>query len=103
MPLVTFYFQMHQPFRLHPGGETFFWEDNNRNIFQKVSNKCYLPATWMFKELVEKHPHFKLSLGMTGTFLEQAELYQPQVIRALQALYDAGQQHNQVEFLEETY
>jgi len=103
MPLVTFYFQMHQPFRLHPGGDTLFWEDNNRNIFQKVSHKCYLPATWMFKELVEKYPHFKLTLSMSGTFLEQAELYQPEVIKNLQALYDAGRQNNQVEFLEETY
>jgi alpha-amylase/alpha-mannosidase (GH57 family) len=40
---------------------------------------------------------------MSGTFLEQASLYQPEVIRALQELLDAGRQNRQVEYLEETY
>jgi glycogen synthase len=103
MPLVTFYFQLHQPFRLHPEREKFLWDDRNRDIFIKVSEKCYLPATAMFTELVSSYPEFKITLGMSGTFLEQAELYQPSVIRALQDLIAAGKNHNQVECLDETY
>jgi len=103
MPLATFYFQLHQPLRLHPERDKFLWDEKNRDVFLKVSEKCYLPATVMFTELISNYPEFKITLSMTGTFLEQAELYQPAVIRALQELYAAGMEYNQVEFLNETY
>lgn len=103
MPLVTFYFQLHQPFRLHPDKPGATWEDMNKTIFNKVANRCYLPATQMLIELVQDYPQFKICMGMSGTFLEQAEHYRPEVILFLQQLLDAGKAHNQVEFLEETY
>lgn len=103
MPLVTFYFQLHQPFRLHPDRDKFLWSKMNREIFLKVSEKCYLPATRMFTELIERNESFKITLSMSGVFLEQAEHYQPKVIRALQDLLDAGRERNQVEYLDETY
>ena len=103
MPLATFYFQLHQPFRLHPDRDKFLWEEKNRAIFLKVAEKCYLPATRMFTDLIAAYPSFKITLGMSGTFLEQAELYQPEVIQALQALLDAGEKNDQVEYLDETY
>jgi glycogen synthase len=103
MPLATFYFQLHQPFRLHPDRGKFLWDEKNRDIFLKVAEKCYLPATRMFTELIAAYPSFKIALSMSGTFLEQAELYQPDVIRALQDLLDAGEKNGQVEYLDETY
>ena len=103
MALAIFYFQLHQPFRLHPDRDKFLWEHNNREIFEKVSEKNYIPATKMFTELVADNPAFKITLSMSGTFLEQAQLYKPEVIRCLQKLLDAGKKKNQVEFLEETY
>lgn len=103
MPLVTFYFQLHQPFRLHPDRDKFLWEEKNRSIFLKVAEKCYLPATRMFTEMISAYPAFKMSLGMSGTFLEQAELYEPAVIHALQGLLAAAKTNNQVELLDETY
>jgi glycogen synthase/predicted glycosyl hydrolase (DUF1957 family) len=103
MPLVTIYFQLHQPFRLHPDRDKFLWERRNRQIFLKVAEKCYLPATRMFTELVSKHPDFKVSFSLSGTFLEQAELYRPEVVKALQELLDAGRKRQQVELLDETY
>jgi glycogen synthase len=103
MPLATFYFQLHQPFRLHPDRGKFLWEEKNRAIFLKVAEKCYLPATRMFTELIASHPSFKITLGMSGTFLEQAELYQPEVIQTLRELLDAGEKNDQVEYLDETY
>jgi glycogen synthase len=58
----------------------------------------------MFGELVGNHKGFKITLGMSGTFLEQAEEYAPEVIVALQRLYDAGNNEcRQVEYLDETY
>jgi glycogen synthase len=103
MPLVTFYFQMHQPFRLHPDRDKFFWEDRNRDVFLKVADKCYLPAVRMFTELITEYPSFKIALGLSGTFLEQAELYNHDVIKALQELFAAGRKGRQVECLDETY
>jgi len=103
MPLVTFYFQLHQPFRLHPDRDKFLWNQVNKEIFLKVAEKCYLPATRMFTELIAKNKGFKITLSMSGVLLEQAELYRPEVIRALQDLLDAGREHNQVEYLDETY
>jgi len=103
MPIATFYFQLHQPFRLHPGRDKFLWDEKNREIFEKVSEKNYLPATRMFTELIGDNPGFKITFSMSGTFLEQAQMYKPEVIRCLQELLDAGKHSNQVEFLEETY
>ncbi|MBN1663059.1 MAG: glycogen/starch synthase [Deltaproteobacteria bacterium] len=103
MPLVTFYFQLHQPFRLHPERDKFLWDEVNRDVFIKVAEKCYLPATYMFAEALAKYPEFKITLSMSGTFLEQAERYKPEVIKALQELVDAGEENKQVEFLDETY
>jgi len=103
MPLATFYFQLHQPFRLNPDTENFLWEERNCEIFKKVSMKNYLPATEMFTELIRNNPRFKITFSMSGTFLEQAQLYQPEVIAALQKLFDTGKANAQVEYLEETY
>lgn len=103
MPLVTFYFQLHQPFRLHPDRDKFLWDKQNRSIFLKVSEKCYLPATRMFTELIAAHSSFKITLGLSGTFLKQAEIYQPDLIRGLCDLLDAGAQNRQVELLDETF
>ncbi len=105
MPILTLYFQLHQPFRLHPHRDEFLWEEINREVFVKVASKCYLPAISMFRELISVHKNFKITLSMSGTFLEQAELYQPDVITELQRLLDAGQKRKrkQVEYLDETY
>jgi len=103
MPLVTFYFQLHQPFRLHPDREKFLWEEENRSVFLKVAEKCYLPATAMFVELITSHPSFKITLGLSGTFLMQAEIYKPELLTLLRSLYAAGEKNRQVEYLDETY
>jgi glycogen synthase len=103
MPLLTLYFQLHQPFRLHPDRDKFLWDEKNREIFLKVADKCYLPAVNLFIDLIRRHPAFKVTFSMSGTFLEQAELYEPEVIKTLRRLREAGEEKNQVEFLDETY
>jgi glycogen synthase len=103
MPIATFYFQLHQPFRLHPSREKFVWDELNKEVFEKVSHKCYLPATRMFTKLIEQYPGFKITFSMSGAFLEQAQMYKPEVITCLQELFNAGKKNNQAEFLEETY
>ena len=103
MPLATFYFQLHQPFRLHPDRDKFLWDESNREIFLKVAEKCYLPALHMFTDLISHYPAFKITLSMSGTFLEQAEIYRPEVIKVLQVMIESGRKNQQIEFLDETY
>jgi alpha-amylase len=105
------YFQVHQPYRIKKYrvfdiGNTSSYFDandesdlNNKKVFQKVANKCYLPANKVFLELLNNHPEFKIAYSMSGVFLEQAEEYMPEVIESFQKLIDTGR----VEILSETY
>ncbi|MDD5476396.1 MAG: glycogen/starch synthase, partial [Syntrophales bacterium] len=102
MPLLTLYFQLHQPFRLHPERDKFLWDEMNRDVFIKVATKCYLPALSLFEAILSTEKNFKVTFSLSGTFLEQAEVYAPEVIRALQRLFDAGE-GERVEYLDETY
>jgi glycogen synthase len=103
MPLVTTCLRLHQPFRLSPDNTTFFWDQKNREIFLQNAERCYLPMIRTFTDLVNGHPNFKIGCSISGTFLEQAEQYQPAVIDALRQLRHTASHHGQVEFLEETY
>jgi len=101
MPLVTICLRLHQPFRLSPENATSLWDEKNREVFTRRAELCYLPITRMFTGLVRTQPSFKISCSISGTFLEQAELYQPKVIDALRELLDSAGHRGQVEFLEE--
>ena len=103
MPLVTLCLRMHEPFRLNPDGTTFLWDEQNRNTFTRRAEHCYLPTLRLFTELVKTHVDFKISYCLSGTFLEQAEQYDPRVLGALAESFDAGRHTRQVELLEQTY
>ena len=62
MPSVCFYFQVHQPFRIKNYsffdiGESHLYEDEkkNREILDKVSEKCYLRTNQKMLSLIERH------------------------------------------------
>jgi alpha-amylase len=107
MPSVCFYFQVHQPFRLKPYdcfkiGNDHGYEDEakNREILDRVSKKCYLPANNTMLNLIDKHHgDFKIAYSLSGVLIEQLELYRPDVLKSFQALAETGC----VEFLSETY
>ncbi|MDY6967445.1 MAG: glycoside hydrolase family 57 protein [Spirochaetota bacterium] len=108
MVSVCFYFQVHQPFRLLQNysffdiGVNHYYEDDkiNREICNKVSSKCYIPANIMMLNLIEKHKgNFKISYSISGLALEQFEKYNPEVIVLFQRLAETGC----VEFINETY
>lgn len=108
---VCIYFQVHQPYRLRKyrvfdiGNDSSYFNANdhtdlnNRKVFEKVANKCYLPANKIFLELLNKHPEFKISYSLSGVFMEQAMEYMPEVIESFKRLVDT----NRVEILSETY
>lgn len=107
MVAVCFYFQVHQPdrlreYRMFDIGNSPFYLDQRKNelIMRKVANKCYLPMTRLLKKLVrETNGQFKCAFSFSGTFLEQAEKYAPDVLESFQELVATGA----VEILSETY
>ncbi len=107
MPDVCLYFQVHQPYRLLPydffriGGNTAHEDEAmNKDLLNRVSEKCYLPANHLFKKLVvENDGRFRMALSISGILIEQLERYRPDVLVSFQELIATGS----VELLAETY
>lgn len=103
---VCFYFQVHQPYRLRDlrvtdigAAEPDYFDDvNNRKIFRKVAEKCYLPANALLLQLIDADPEFRVSFSLSGVFLDQCQEYGRDVLKSFKALAKTGQ----VEFLGET-
>lgn len=107
MKTICFYFQIHQPFRLRRyrffdiGNNHYYYDDfQNEEIFHRISEKCYLPANRAIMEMIRKSGgKFKVAFSISGTALEQMEIYAPEVIDSFRDLAGLGC----VEFLAETY
>jgi alpha-amylase len=105
MPSVSFYFEVHQPFRVRrytvfEKNHNYFDEGANRSICQKVAQKSYLPANQAILDLIRQHDgRFRVAYSITGCALEQFERYAPEVMDSFHALAETGC----VEFLAETY
>lgn len=72
---------------------------NNQKILNKVADKSYRPMNALLEKLLHKHPEFKVSLSITGTFIDQAEAWAPDVLESFKRLVQTGQ----VEIVAETY
>lgn len=108
---IVLYLHVHQPWRVRDytvfdtaENHDYFGafsesHRNNKEIFEKVANKSYRPMAATLKRMLDKHPEFKVSLSITGTVLEQAELWGPDVIEGFKALVDTGR----CEIVAETY
>lgn len=107
MRTICLYFQIHQPFRFRKyrffdiGSEHYYYDDYmNESIMRKVADKCYLPANKIMLDLIKKHEgKFKIAFSISGTAIDQFELYAPEVIDSFKKLANTGC----VEFLSETY
>lgn len=108
---IVLYLHVHQPWRVRDfsvfdtGERHEYFDDdsntdrNNEKVFRKVADKSYRPMNAVLEKLLAKHPDFKVSLSITGTFLEQAERWAPDVIASFQRLVATGR----VEIVAETY
>ncbi len=109
---VVLYMHVHQPKRIRPytvfetaNDHNYFdnphWDhgSHNRKIFRKVAEKSYLPTNAMLLDLLNQHPEFRFSLSITGTLLEQAEMWGEDVLQSFQRLTETGR----VEIVAETY
>ena len=107
MKTICFYFQVHQPFRLRRyrffdigKNHNYFDEFANRSIIHKVAEKCYLPTNKLMLDLVKEYgSRFRIAYSISGTALDQFEMYAPEVLESFQKLAKTGC----VEFLAETY
>jgi len=107
MKTICFYFQVHQPFRLknyrffNIGHDHYYYDDYaNESIIRKIAEKCYLPTNEAMLGLIEKYGNkFKISYSISGTALDQFELYAPEVLESFKKLAKTGC----VEFLSESY
>ena len=105
MPAVCLYFQVHQPPRLRTFNvfeptPHYFDNDRNRQILQRVTHKCYLPATDLLAKLIRVHQgRFRVAFCLTGSVVEQMRQWEPALVERFRSLADTGC----VEFLNETY
>ena len=108
---IVLYLHVHQPWRVRnydifdvASKHNYFSESaspdqDNELIFHKVADKSYKPMNHLLEKLLDDHPDFKVSLSITGTFIEQAEQFDPSVLDSFKRLVDTGR----VEILSETY
>ena len=109
---IVLYLHVHQPWRVKPyslfaiGGDHMYFNDaqpnrdtNNEAVFRKVAQKSYWPMNRLLKRLLDEQPEFKVSMSITGTFLEQCEAWDQELLRSFQELVATGR----VEIVAETY
>lgn len=108
---IVLYLQLHQPYRVRPysvfdTGTVHNYFDttdendwNNQRTFIKVADKSYRPMGRLLTQLLSTYPEFRISLGISGTFIEQARAWAPDLLETFKAIVDTGR----VEILAETY
>ena len=109
---IVLYLHAHQPFRVRKysvfdtaASHDYFNDPdynngrNNEQIFKKVADKSYRPMNGLLEKLLDAHPEFKVSLSITGVFIEQAEKWAPDVLESFKRMISTGR----VEIVAETY
>ena len=112
MRAVCLYLHLHQPWRYHEysifdvAHNFNYWYtkdqysgQNNERIFKKVAAKSYHPMLDLLEKCLRRFPEFKISLSITGTWLEQAAEWDPELIEQIDRMISTGQ----VEIVGETY
>lgn len=111
MRAICLYLHIHQPvrYREYPifdvSNNSNYFNDNfnsrqsNERIFKKVANKSYYKMLNLIEQNIKKYPGFKISFSITGTWLDQAEKWAPELIEQIKRLVKTGQ----VEIVGETY
>jgi len=114
MRRVAIGFEVHQPLRVR---RDFFWNPRlrgelldrffdtmiNKEIFERVKRRCYVPATKIILDEIERAheegSEVKFFFSLSGTLLEQAERWGKDFLDLLMEL----RYTNNVEFLGQTY
>lgn len=91
MRALHLFFQLHQPYSLKApeGGEHEYF--GGGADFREANQKYYQPFFALLERNTQRYPGLKVSLLVSGTWLDQAELYGPDLVRRLQKLVDLKQ------------
>ncbi len=107
MKSICFYFKIHQPFRLKRyrffdiGNDHYYYDDfANDDIINHMAEVSYIPMANTLLEMINNsNGEFKCAIDISGTAIEQLQLYVPEFIDTLKKLADT----KCVEFLSGTY
>ena len=111
MRAICLYLHIHQPIRYREysifdvANDSNYYYDHydsrqsNERIFKKVANKSYRPMLSLLERNMQSHPDFKVSFSITGTWLEQAQKWAPELIDQIRRMVERGQ----AEIVGETY
>ena len=111
MRAICLYLHIHQPLRYREysifdvSNNSNYYEDDyysrqsNERIFRKVAEKSYRPMLSLLEANMKKYPTFKVSFSITGTWIEQAERWAPELIDQIRKMVKGGQ----AEIIGETY
>ena len=111
MRAICLYLHIHQPIRYREysifdvGNNSNYYYDHyngrqsNERIFRKVAEKSYYPMLNLLLDNMKRHKGFKVSFSITGTWLEQAEKWAPDLIDKIREMVNMGQ----AEIVGETY
>ncbi|MDE7402214.1 MAG: glycoside hydrolase family 57 protein [Muribaculaceae bacterium] len=107
MKNVCFYFKIHQPYRLKRyrffdiGNDHYYYDDfANDEIISRLAETSYIPMCDTLLEMIsESNGAFRCAISVSGTALEQLQMYVPEVVDRLRKLAETGA----VEFLSGTY
>ncbi len=112
MPSICLYLHLHQPWRIAKYSifdvartsnywyeKDYYSKQNNERIFRKVAEKSYHPMLDLLEKNLKRYPEFKFSLSITGTWIEQAEEWDPSLISQIARMISTGR----VEIVGETY
>lgn len=111
MRAICLYLHIHQPVRYRQysifdvANDSNYYQDrydgrqSNERIFNKVTTKSYRPMLDLLERNMQKYPGFKVSFSITGTWLDQAEQWHPELIAQIKRMVKRGQ----AEIVGETY
>ena len=112
MRAICLYLHLHQPWRFERysifdvAHDHCYWDEidyydkqNNQRIFEKVAKKSYRPMLNILEKSLNNYEGFRVSLSVTGTWLDQAELWAPELIQQIKRMVETGR----CEIVAETY
>lgn len=122
MPSIVIFFEVHQPYRLSKRlherlvskaikgrldiedvENALFDDELNKLVIERASERCYIPATKIIVENIERFKNtpkpFKVTFSISGVFLEQAFRWKPEVVDIFKKAVDTGM----VELSAQTY
>ena len=98
MKSVCFYFKIHQPFRLKRyrffdiGNDHYYYDDfANDEIVSRLAQTSYIPMCETLLQIInDNNREFKCAISISGTAIEQLQLYVPECIDLLKKLAETG-------------